>query len=1080
MGALAAALGIGIAVATTPGAAWAHDNPGADAPSSQEDGGRQAASEPGPEPSVDEAQGIDAPAAELGEDQEAEPDPADETADAEILEDEVDAGEEEPAAGDDPSEVVDSAADADPDTGGTELPSEPPTDTSTPPPDELSDTDEAPVPMTDQAPDVDVDDTGYTAAASAAFTVSLAAPTVDSTSEQLTPLAAAQPTGLMALPGQMLKVVSEMLSVAMSPLLLSGPSAPADTPFLWGLLSWVRRHFLNQTPTISYTVGAPDANGNIKITLNEADQDGDRLVYSARTPAKGSLTLNADGHSFTYDPDEGATGTDTITISASDATYPHLHGLFGLFRPGGGHVTTTTITLTIPDLGPVVDPDNPFTIDDVDSEFGTVTGSVNVTDPDTEDLTYTLVELPNATAGTVNLDPTTGDWSFIPTPAARVKAFTTEEVEDVVTFAVTVSDGQSTTAPIVVTVPIDAVEVAAYPSLDGAPISGVWIGPDGRAYQIVALMDPEANTYRTALAVFDPTDTAARTTVPFDGLPSGFAFGADGTAYQTTANIDLETSTITGYAITIVRPDTTHTTVPITGTVLGQLEFGPDGSAYQTSYTAGDDDDSFETFVLRIDPVDGSAKIITVPGYPADRYFLGDKVFQITELDPFDPFEETDSAVIVSVLDFEAGAAQTAVTIDEDFEEAVTGPNGNLYVTTVSGTVNTGYQYALTVITPDGPAAPIALPGNPTGVVFGNDETAYLTGNSNDGGWVTVVDSAGTGTTKALGGGVSGPVVIGPDGTVYLVSSGALGTEVLAKVLLIRPDASSEEILTRLGFPQQLRSLSDGTAYLQVALVNEATLLVLDVTGEQPRDVVIYGSIDDVIEGPGNTLYVQSHYWPGGDAPTDSYVTVVDKATGATTLTQLPADSMIFGVSAVEFDTAGNGYVISHVYNDAAERDDAVVTVFRPAGDPVEIPIDGNAVDTVFGPGGTVYVTTRVPVGDEEPDDYLITVITDGGEHYTTVALGGPTYDGVVIGPDGTAYQVVDRTVDLTGATEIVVFRADGTVDSIMLTGYQAGPVTFGPDGVAYITTGHVDAEALTFETVVTVVAVTPSEAIQM
>ena len=47
-------------------------------------------------------------------------------------------------------------------------------------------------------------------------------------------------------------------------------------------------------------------------------------VYTATGGTKGDVTLNPDGHSFTYTPRAGEIGTDTITVSVTDATNAHF------------------------------------------------------------------------------------------------------------------------------------------------------------------------------------------------------------------------------------------------------------------------------------------------------------------------------------------------------------------------------------------------------------------------------------------------------------------------------------------------------------------------------------------------------------------------------------------------------------------------------------------------------------------------------------------------------------------------------------------------------------------------------------
>jgi VCBS repeat-containing protein len=202
------------------------------------------------------------------------------------------------------------------------------------------------------------------------------------------------------------------------------PGTPPESPLTWTLLAIVRRQFFNETPSITPTVSAPDALGNITISLSETDADGDQLVYSATDGNKGTITLNADGHSFTYTPDAGQTGIDTVAITATDATNDHIHGVSGLINAlsfgllgDSGHTAATTATVTL-NTPPTLTA-TPGTPDQTD---GKVTVTVVTTDPDHNPLTLSLTP-PAAGTGTVStptlIDAATGTYTVVYTPATR-------------------------------------------------------------------------------------------------------------------------------------------------------------------------------------------------------------------------------------------------------------------------------------------------------------------------------------------------------------------------------------------------------------------------------------------------------------------------------------------------------------------------------------------------------------------------------------------------------------------------------------------------------------------------------------
>ncbi len=75
----------------------------------------------------------------------------------------------------------------------------------------------------------------------------------------------------------------------------------------------------NSAPVIEPTAleFATTVNTAKGFTVSASDADGDTLTYSAADPANGSVTGGAGGQ-FTYTPDNGFTGTDTVTVTVTD------------------------------------------------------------------------------------------------------------------------------------------------------------------------------------------------------------------------------------------------------------------------------------------------------------------------------------------------------------------------------------------------------------------------------------------------------------------------------------------------------------------------------------------------------------------------------------------------------------------------------------------------------------------------------------------------------------------------------------------------------------------------------------------
>ena len=145
--------------------------------------------------------------------------------------------------------------------------------------------------------------------------------------------APASPTGVVS------SMVSGFLAwMGLSPGLTHAPAAPAQSPLLWGLLEWARRQvrhtFFNRTPTTAYNPAgnSQSADGVITGDLHVVDPDGDPLTFTVtQAPEHGSLVVNRDG-TFTYTPDaefRRTAVTDTFTVVVDDSAAYRLPGVAG-------------------------------------------------------------------------------------------------------------------------------------------------------------------------------------------------------------------------------------------------------------------------------------------------------------------------------------------------------------------------------------------------------------------------------------------------------------------------------------------------------------------------------------------------------------------------------------------------------------------------------------------------------------------------------------------------------------------------------------------------------------------------------
>ena len=157
-------------------------------------------------------------------------------------------------------------------------------------------------------------------------------------------------------------LVSSLVSAVLSPFAAGAPAPPADPPTLWALLAWVRREFLNGSPTVNPVVNPQSTTGLITGNVGADDSEDDRLTYTVigRPLNGGTVQVDEDGN-FTYRPMNAMAavgGWDQFTVVVSDETAGlHIHGPLGLLQfvpivgnflnPGGGHAVAKTITVNV-------------------------------------------------------------------------------------------------------------------------------------------------------------------------------------------------------------------------------------------------------------------------------------------------------------------------------------------------------------------------------------------------------------------------------------------------------------------------------------------------------------------------------------------------------------------------------------------------------------------------------------------------------------------------------------------------------------------------------------------------------------
>jgi len=305
------------------------------------------------------------------------------------------------------------------------------------------------------------------------------------------------------------------------------------------------------------TAGTPVT---IAVLANDTDVDaGPKSVTSITQPANGTVTITGGGTGVQYTPAAGFTGTNAFNYTLN-----------------GGSTANVTVTVTaVPNVAPPVANPNPG---DPNLVNGEVTGHINGSDPDGGAVTYALVGSAPGTAAELQLNATTGAFSYTPTQRARLRA--TNPAFDSETFTVRVTDNENMYTDVNVTVDIDPAEIGVVKTINvgGLPVS-VAFSPNGAVAYVtnggIIIGTNSVSVINTS------NDTVSATTIPVGNNP-------DGVAFSPTANIAYVVNASSG-TVSVINT-TTNTVLPTTitvGTNPREVAFSPDGStAYVTNSPA--------------------------------------------------------------------------------------------------------------------------------------------------------------------------------------------------------------------------------------------------------------------------------------------------------------------------------------------------------------------------------------------------------------------------------------------------------------------------------------------------------------
>ncbi len=219
---------------------------------------------------------------------------------------------------------------------------------------------------------------------------------------------------------------SDLDGDAISVTSVTAPSNGALTMLADGSFSYTPDNGFVGTETLTYTVtdGTETVSGQLVITVgntapeavadaysvhagqvlnvaaaagvlaNDSDLDGDAIsVTSVTAPSNGALTMLADG-SFTYTPDNGFVGTETLTYTVTDGT----------------ETVSAQLVITVGNEAPVITSASEISIE----ENTTAVGMITATDPEGDAISFAITG--GADAALFEIDATTGALSFVAAP----------------------------------------------------------------------------------------------------------------------------------------------------------------------------------------------------------------------------------------------------------------------------------------------------------------------------------------------------------------------------------------------------------------------------------------------------------------------------------------------------------------------------------------------------------------------------------------------------------------------------------------------------------------------------------------
>ncbi len=703
-------------------------------------------------------------------------------------------------------------------------------------------------------------------------------------------------------PGAPVVTVQTMLAtVALGPLATPGPVTPADPAGAWIVAAWARR---------------------------ESEQQ-----------AKAEAPINATDPVFTSLALDGAEADQqTFAMMAAKAE-----------------------TNTAPEASPA------FTRADL--ETGTVEGAINGTDVDGDPLSYTVTGAP--ANGTVSVDPNTGQFAYAPTDAARLAAAKTSST-DRDSFTVMVSDGQAST-PVTVSVPLSSAQLAWSTSVNtAASPTGVATSPDGQ-YTYVA------NQGSGTVSVVDNTTNTVVKTITVGSLPTGVAVSPDG--------------------------NTVYVTNRASGTV-SMIDTNPASPTYNT--------------VAKTVKVGSSPTDVAVSPDGNEVYVTNQSSNTVSVIDT-DPTHITTYRTVVKTITVGTGPTGVAVSPDSNTVYVTNRTSGTVSVIDTNPANTTTYNRVVTTIRVGTNPTDVAV--SPDGgrvyvTNYGSSSVSVIDTKAGSATYRTVVKTITVGSNP-------NSVALSPDGSLAYVANGRDTVSVIdTRTNAVVRTVTINSVAQPLSGTHYVSVSPDGNT-IYVTDTNDRKLRVISMTGifENTAPQVSRPPTIDPLDQATGVVTGKVNFAPDADgdrltytvtgAPAHGTVTV-DPNTGAFTYTPTSAARQQAATTPEEDTdtftiTASDGYTTTST----------PVTVTISPAQPAELETTTTPITVGAGPSGSAVIGNRAYVINS--NDNTVSVIDTA----TNTVVGEPIVVGsgplsVAASPDGDRVYVTnsyDNTVSVIDTT---------------------------------------------------------------